>query len=159
MSFLHTNFKHPILHRDLKSLNLLLAQPVKDENDYVLTKITDFGLARDGMQNEMMTANTGTYHWMAPEVLNAEAYTEKADVYSYGIVLYEIITRKTPYIGLTGAQIASKVVSQQERPDCSYIPDDCNETFIELMKACWDQDPTNRPTFSKVIEVLKSIEL
>ena len=92
MTFLHNAYEAPILHRDLKSLNLLLAQPIKGESDFVSVKITDFGLSRENTKsNEMMTANTGTYHWMAPEVLNAEPYTHKADVYSYGIVLYEII--------------------------------------------------------------------
>lgn len=159
MTYLHNAFENPILHRDLKSLNMLLLQQVKDENDVPSTKITDFGLARDNMKNEMMTANTGTFHWMAPEVLNAESYTEKADVYSFGIVLYEIITRKTPYLGLTGPQIASRVVNQQERPDCSYIPDDCPEILKELMMKCWDQEPSNRPTFSDCTKVLKQVQL
>jgi len=66
-------------------------------------KITDFGLAwASGAKEEMMTAKAGTYHWMAPEVLKTQDYSFKADVYSYGIVLYEIICWKTPYIGMQG---------------------------------------------------------
>ena len=125
MTYLHQAFDVPILHRDLKSLNLLLPQPVENEHDYVSVKITDFGLSRESTKhNQMMTSHTGTYHWMAPEVINAEPYTTKADVYSYGIVLYEIITRKTPYVGLTPPQITTKVVVNKERPDIDYIPED-----------------------------------
>lgn len=86
MSYLHNAFAKPILHRDLKSLNLLLHHPVKEERDLISTKITDFGLSREkGMVNEMMTQNAGTFHWMAPEVMDAKPYTHKADIYSYAI--------------------------------------------------------------------------
>lgn len=58
-----------------------------------------------------MTAKTGTYHWMAPEVLNNKSYTHKADVYSFGIVMYEIICRETPYKGKQPMQIVMAVVN------------------------------------------------
>ena len=158
MTYLHNAYEAPILHRDLKSLNLLLTQPIKGETDYVWVKITDFGLSRENTKsNEMMTANTGTYHWMAPEVLNAEPYTHKADVYSYGIVLYEIIWRTTPYQGLTGAQIAQRVANKKERPDLKFVPDECPETFKELMIKWWDHEPENRPSFSEITVSLKKI--
>lgn len=160
MNYLHSAFDTPILHRDLKSLNLLLTQPIKGESDYVCVKITDFGLSREnGLTDEMMTAHTGTYHWMAPEVLNAESYTHKADVYSYAIVLYEIITRTTPYQGLTGAQIAARVVNKQERPDLNNVPEECPAKLKELMIMCWEQDPVNRPSFSDITKELKEITI
>ena len=160
MTYLHNAFGSAILHRDLKSLNLLITQPVLGESDYICTKITDFGLSREnGMANEMMTAHTGTYHWMAPEILNAEKYTEKADVFSYAIVLYEIITRTTPYQGLTGAQIAAKVVNNQERPDLSLIPDDCPDKMKELMILSWNQNPSERPSFEELTKRLKEITI
>lgn len=160
MCYLHNAFESPILHRDLKSLNLLLTQAIKGESDYTCTKITDFGLSREnGLTNEMMTANTGTYHWMAPEVLNAESYTHKADVYSYAICLYEIITRTTPYQGLTGAQIAARVVNNKERPDITKVPEDCPEDLKELMIKCWDHDPDRRPDFVAITKTLKEMEI
>jgi serine/threonine protein kinase len=89
MAYLHE--QDPIIvHRDLKSLNLLLT----DDLD---CKVTDFGLSRfKAESDERMTGQCGTYHWMAPEVINSENYTEKADVYSVAIILWEIYTRAIP---------------------------------------------------------------
>lgn len=83
MNYLHERGT-PILHRDLKSLNLLL-----DESRRV--KLADFGWTK-GLQN-YMTGKIGTYQWMAPEVISSFQYTEKADVYSFGIILWEIASR------------------------------------------------------------------
>ena len=74
----------PVLHRDLKSLNLLL-----DESGRV--KLADFGWTK-GLDN-YMTGKIGTYQWMAPEVIASHKYSEKADVFSYGIILWEIASR------------------------------------------------------------------
>lgn len=74
----------PVLHRDLKSLNLLL-----DESGRV--KLADFGWTK-GLDN-YMTGKIGTYQWMAPEVIASQKYSEKADVFSYGIILWEIASR------------------------------------------------------------------
>jgi len=124
MSFLHS-YKPPFIHRDLKSLNLLLTEPIKGINDYINVKITDFGLARYQAKDQFMTANAGTNHWMAPEICLNSNYTVKADVYSYGIVLWEIITRDLPYRGLPGPMVPYRVVYYNERPDISNLPEDC----------------------------------
>jgi serine/threonine protein kinase len=108
--YLHT--RHPvIIHRDLKSLNVLLTE------DWT-TKVTDFGLSRYSPQSvsEQMTGQIGTYHWMAPEVINSNHYTEKADVYSYGIILWEILTRHTPYEGMQPVQVVAAVINRNQRP-------------------------------------------
>lgn len=158
MGYMHNHFDPQILHRDLKSLNLLLADKVTGVDSPINTKITDFGLSRE-TSNDMMTENAGTYHWMAPEVMQGKRYTFKADVYSYAIVLYEIITRTTPYPQMTGAQIIQGVVTMMERPDMSVIPPDCPDDLKTLMIKCWDQDPDNRPNFEDIIRVVKAIKV
>lgn len=63
-----------------------------------------------------MTAKIGTYQWMAPEVIAGFKYTEKADVFSYGIILWELATRLPPYFGIDGTEVSIKVVKEDLRP-------------------------------------------
>lgn len=91
MNYLHS-FQPPIIHRDLKSLNVLI-------DEHLRAKIGDFGWTRP--KADKMTAKIGTFQWMAPEVITSESYSEKADVYSFGIILWEIATREPPYRGST----------------------------------------------------------
>lgn len=87
MNYLHM-FPTPVLHRDLKSLNILI-------DDGFRPKIADFGWTR--LKAENMTGKIGTYQWMAPEVIKSQKYTEMADVFSFGIILWEIAAREPPY--------------------------------------------------------------
>ncbi|KAF5951492.1 hypothetical protein HYC85_009436 [Camellia sinensis] len=102
MNYLHQN---NIIHRDLKAANLLM-----DENEVV--KVADFGVARVKAQTGVMTAETGTYRWMAPEVIEHRPYDHKADIFSFGIVLWELLTGKLPYDYLTPLQAAVGVVQK-----------------------------------------------
>ena len=136
MNSLHS-YKPPILHRDLKSLNLLLVEPVTSQYDPILVKITDLGLARFQSNDQYMTGMAGTFHWMAPEVLGGMPYTIKADVYSYAIVLWEIITRKKPYEGMDPRKIMNLVLNLKQRPDQTCIPSDCPPlVFFVLISSC-----------------------
>jgi len=98
MHFMHS-LKPPLMHRDMKSLNLLMQEPIEGPGSYVNVKISDFGLTRhvNEHNNLFMTGQAGTFHWMAPEVLQNHPYSEKADVYSYGIVMWEILCREPPF--------------------------------------------------------------
>lgn len=122
--------KKPILHRDLKSLNIVLDKAAN-------AKLTDFGWTR--LKAKKMTAKIGTYQWMAPEVIAGFKYTEKADVFSYGIILWELLTRQPPYYGIDGTEVSLKVVKEDLRPE---IKSDQQKSappeFIDLMKRCWD---------------------
>ncbi|KAF6257781.1 kinase-like domain-containing protein [Scenedesmus sp. NREL 46B-D3] len=128
MDYLH---QRNIIHRDLKAANLLL-----DENGTV--KIADFGVARMIEANGHMTAETGTYRWMAPEVIEHKPYDEKADVFSFGVVLWELLTCKIPYSDMTPLQAAVGVVQKGLRPA---IPPNCLPQLASLMHACWDASP------------------
>ncbi|CAI5708637.1 unnamed protein product [Peronospora farinosa] len=143
MNYLHS-FQPPILHRDLKSPNLLI------DSSYGL-KISDFGLARVRAHFQTMTGNCGTTQWMAPEVLAAEKYTEKADVFSYGVVVWETVTRQCPYEGLTQIQAALGVLNNNLRPT---VPEKCPPLFKKLMTLCWGSTPEQRPSFKDVLEIL-----
>ncbi|KAF8013419.1 hypothetical protein BT93_I1311 [Corymbia citriodora subsp. variegata] len=143
MNYLHQN---NIIHRDLKAANLLM-----DENEQVV-KVADFGVARVKAQSGVMTAETGTYRWMAPEVIEHKPYDHKADVFSFGVVLWELLTGKLPYDHLTPLQAAVGVVQKGLRP---IIPNDTHPKLVELLEKCWEQDPTLRPDFSEIITILQ----
>ena len=97
MNYLHSpeQGKPTVIHRDLKSLNILLLEPVMTLGDVPHCKVTDFGLSRitsDGSADfGTMTSAVGTCHWMAPEVLQSNHYDQKADVYSFGMIMFEVI--------------------------------------------------------------------
>ncbi|KAJ0252475.1 Serine/threonine-protein kinase STY46 [Hirschfeldia incana] len=144
MNYLHQN---NIIHRDLKAANILM-----DENEVV--KVADFGVARVKAQTGVMTAETGTYRWMAPEVIEHKPYDHKADVFSYGIVLWELLTGKLPYEYMTPLQAAVGVVQKGLRPK---IPKKTHPKMRELMERLWEKDPTLRPDFAEIKEQLEEI--
>ncbi|KAI4375667.1 hypothetical protein MLD38_013513 [Melastoma candidum] len=144
MQYLHQS---NIIHRDLKAANLLM-----DENEVV--KVADFGVARVKSQSGVMTAETGTYRWMAPEVIEHKPYDHKADVFSFGIVLWELLTGKLPYEYLTPLQAAISVVQKGLRPT---IPKHAHPRIVDLMEKCWQQDPALRPDFSEITGMLQHI--
>ena len=161
LNYLHS-CKPVIVHRDLKSLNLLLSEKVEDEFDTPIMKIADFGMAKikSSVEANSMTANAGTYHWMAPEVLGGSSYNEKVDVYSFGIVMYEVICREIPFeeTGLDGMKIAV-AVSKGKRPSLDFVPKTCPIELVALMQSCWDQVPEKRPSMDFVIDKLKSVRV
>lgn len=141
MSYLHS-FPIPVLHRDLKSLNILI-------DDALIPKIADFGWTR--LKSKKMTKKIGTFQWMAPEVLTTQDYTEKADVFSFGIIMWEIATRKPPYKNISGITVANRVVSNDLRPK---IDEKIPSQWAKLMVKCWQKNPDARPRFSEIISAL-----
>ncbi|GAB4819878.1 hypothetical protein N2152v2_006924 [Parachlorella kessleri] len=145
MLFLHSC---GVLHRDLKSGNLLL-----DGEGCV--KLADFGLSRAAQQAGPMTGGLGTYQWMAPEVLGHQKYSQKADVYSFSMVMWECAARQVPYSGMDGVQAALAVMNRGLRPD---IPPHTPPPFAQLMRACWAALPDQRPDFAWIVPQLEAME-
>ncbi|KAK7874087.1 hypothetical protein R5R35_004630 [Gryllus longicercus] len=154
MNYLHNGAPISLIHRDLKSSNVLLSEPI--ENDdllYKTLKITDFGLAREVYKTTRMSA-AGTYAWMAPEVIKTSTFSKASDVWSYGVLLWELLTGETPYKGIDALAVAYGVaVNKLTLP----IPSTCPQPWRQLMEACWESDPHRRPAFDHVLAALDSI--
>uniref|UniRef100_A0A8C4X2Q7 mitogen-activated protein kinase kinase kinase n=1 Tax=Erpetoichthys calabaricus TaxID=27687 RepID=A0A8C4X2Q7_ERPCA len=155
MRYLHSEAIVPVIHRDLKSNNILLAQPIENEDMEGKTlKITDFGLAREWHKTTKMST-AGTYAWMAPEVIKSSMFSKGSDVWGYGVLLWELLTGEVPYRGIDGLAVAYGVaVNKLTLP----IPSTCPEPFAQLMAECWDQDPHRRPSFASILEQLMALE-
>ena len=154
LCFMH---ERNIIHRDIKPANVLL-----DENMWPL--ITDFGLAR-ALPNadQGMTPCKGTVLYMAPEVFLGRSYDAKADVYSYGMLLYELISGHQPFhdapeikaVSPDGASYAVfKLVQDGKRPSLKDVPPEWHDLIVR----CWDPDPAERPTMREVVEKLMNVD-
>ncbi|XP_033106346.1 mitogen-activated protein kinase kinase kinase 9-like [Anneissia japonica] len=151
MNYLHNEAVVPLIHRDLKSSNVLISEKIDNNDLYGKTlKITDLGLAREMYKTTRMSA-AGTYAWMAPEVIKSSTYSKSSDVWSYGVLLWEILTGETPYKGIDGLAVAYGVaVNKLTLP----IPTTCPDEFAQLMEDCWHEDPHQRATFPEILDRL-----
>ncbi|CAH1454630.1 unnamed protein product [Lactuca virosa] len=148
MNYLH-HCNPPIIHRDLKSSNLLV-----DKNWTV--KVGDFGLSRIKHHTYLKTkSGKGTPQWMAPEILRNDQADEKSDVYSYGVVLWEITTEKTPWDDLNPMQVIGAVGFMNRRLE---IPKDVDPLWASLIQSCWCSEPQSRPTFQEILDKLKDLQ-
>ncbi|XP_030066550.1 mitogen-activated protein kinase kinase kinase 20 isoform X1 [Microcaecilia unicolor] len=146
MHYLHMEAPIKVIHRDLKSRNVVITV------DGVL-KICDFGASRFHSHTTHMSL-VGTFPWMAPEVIQSLPVSDTCDTYSYGVVLWEMLTREVPFKGLEGLQVAWLVVEKNERLT---IPSSCPKSFAEMMRQCWEADAKKRPSFKQIISNLESM--
>ncbi|XP_029315439.1 mitogen-activated protein kinase kinase kinase 20 isoform X1 [Cottoperca gobio] len=146
MHYLHSEAPVKVIHRDLKSRNVVVSA------DKVL-KICDFGASKFLTHTTHMSL-VGTFPWMAPEVIQSLPVSETCDTFSYGVVLWEMLTREIPFKGLEGLQVAWLVVEKNERLT---IPSGCPASFAELMRNCWATEPKKRPMFKQILSTLESM--
>eukprot|EP01017_Pseudomicrothorax_dubius_P016836 TRINITY_DN1903_c0_g1_i4.p1 TRINITY_DN1903_c0_g1~~TRINITY_DN1903_c0_g1_i4.p1 ORF type:complete len:666 (+),score=89.85 TRINITY_DN1903_c0_g1_i4:40-2037(+) len=138
MLYLHNS---QICHCDLKSSNILLDKSFN-------AKLCDFGLSRikDEKKN-YYKGRVGTPNWMAPEIMREEAYEESADVFSYGMIAWELVTGQIPYKELSAAQIIGSVGFGDKFVD---LPTRCNPTIMKIIHTTLSRDKTQRPTFRQI---------
>jgi serine/threonine protein kinase len=170
--YLH-NLNPRIIHRDLKADNILI-----DRNNTAL--VTDFGLSKAKVLNMMNPAGApsairrrevgahakyksfvefsevaGTPSYLAPELWRNESYTESVDVYSYGVVLWEILARDAPFRELDNEELMLALRDQNLRPT---IPKWTPEAYKLLTERCWSGSPNARPSFDQILKLLKILE-
>eukprot|EP00002_Diphylleia_rotans_P006346 TRINITY_DN1572_c0_g1_i7.p1 TRINITY_DN1572_c0_g1~~TRINITY_DN1572_c0_g1_i7.p1 ORF type:complete len:1163 (+),score=185.46 TRINITY_DN1572_c0_g1_i7:1196-4684(+) len=146
MTFLHDR-RPMIIHRDLKSANILVLSL-----DPIKVKIGDFGLARVKAGNQTMT-KCGTRAWLAPEVMKGGRYDEKADVFSFAILAWEIFARERPYSDMDSLKLGFEVVNGL-RPQ---MPKSIDQNMKDILVRCWDGEPSRRPSFSVILPELGSL--
>jgi serine/threonine protein kinase len=141
----------PILHRDLKPANVLMSRSGR-------ALVADFGLARVLTPDALvsLTPETGSYRYMAPECVRHEAYATQADVWSWACLCVETLASAVPYADrhLTPVQAALAVAEGDLRPD---IPPACPPALAEMLRAAFDSDPLNRPSFAVIAAVLRRV--
>ncbi|XP_076250730.1 tyrosine kinase receptor Cad96Ca-like [Rhynchophorus ferrugineus] len=149
MDFLSAN---GIIHRDLAARNVL----VTDEH---ACKVADFGFARDVIAShvyERKSEGRLPIRWMSPESLYDNIFSVKSDVWSFGILIWEVVTLgSTPYPGISAADVMKKVRDGYRLDK----PEHCRRELYNIMYYCWDKDPKKRPSFSELVELLERLLL
>ncbi len=147
VEYLH---QHEYIHRDIKSGNVLLMENLS-------AKICDFGSAKLTKNASFQSFPTGTHQWKSPEATRGEEVSSSWDVYSYGILVWELVTHKIPFSHLNlripeEEYVLQMKISNGERPR---IPDSCDPKLASLLRRCWAEDPGSRPTFTEILTDLE----
>jgi ABC-type phosphate transport system substrate-binding protein len=146
-----------IVHRDIKTHNLLVDRTgTVKVADFGTSATLGFNLRATGSENNMKTM-VGTPEYVAPEVMipKGKGYSSKADIYSFGIVAWEVWSCQQPYSDLPMIEILFGVTTNGIRPSIEVIDD---PDLAELIKRCWAQEPEHRPTFDDILSVLRDLE-
>ncbi|KAJ4980868.1 hypothetical protein NE237_031705 [Protea cynaroides] len=145
MEYIHSQ---GIIHRDLKPENILL-----DDDSHL--KVADFGIACEEAYCDSLVEDQGTFRWMAPELIRHKAYGRKVDVYSFGLILWEMLAGTIPYEDMIPVQVAYAVVNKNLRP---VIPPNCPPALRALIEQCWALQPEKRPEYWQIVKVLEQFE-
>jgi len=150
MEYLHSR-ENPIIHRDLNTKNVLL-------DEHLVAKIADFGLSKIKFQNETVSHTFGAVAYMAPEILSSKSeYNTKADVYSFGIILWELYTGLDPTPNINSVALANMII--EGRHELHKINDDCPKEWRQIIEKCKEHDPNDRPSFDQISKELAILKL
>ena len=156
LSFLNTNCHKgaTIIHRDLKPDNVGFTADGQ-------VKLFDFGLCtlvksrKSANDTYSMTGNTGSLRYMAPEVALKQPYNEKADVYSFGIMVWQMARDRVPFKGMSREEFMARVVQRGERPK---LDKSWPSAFSNMLESCWSADHTRRPSFQELSDLLGKLQ-
>jgi serine/threonine protein kinase len=149
--------QNQMVHRDFHTGNILI-----DNSNSIPTlrgvipagiQISDMGLCGE-VDNTDKTNIYGVMPYVAPEVLRGKPYTQAADIYSFGMVIYFIITGRQPFENCAHDQELALNICNGIRPEIPEIPELKSNLYIDLMKKCWDSNPDNRPNVELISTIL-----
>ncbi|GIL56613.1 hypothetical protein Vafri_11948 [Volvox africanus] len=147
-----------VVHGDLSGWNVMLCSAgaaASEGGRNFVAKVADFGLSRTlEIRSKMQTANYGTLSHMPPELVLNGTVSRAVDVYSFGVLLWQMYTGSRPWSGLTHSQIIMLIGSGEAR---LLFPHNTPSSYEALMRACTDRDPEKRPTFTEVLKVLEEM--
>mmetsp|Transcript_18878 Transcript_18878/g.28114 ORF Transcript_18878/g.28114 Transcript_18878/m.28114 type:complete len:208 (-) Transcript_18878:22-645(-) len=152
--YLHTRYP-PIIHSDLKSPNILLTKMPRGK---IVAKVADLGLSRTlgFSKNLSRVVSLDNAIWCAPELLLKEDFSVKVDVYSFSTIMWELLMWSMPFQNITFMFQIEDLIKSGKRPE---IPSAIRsksryKVYIKLMQRCWDRNPTKRPSFAQITQIL-----
>jgi len=161
--------KYGLVHRDIAARNILIGKLKYNRIDSSTEiRISDFGMSRsltyynDDSESKNTEAfgrtktNFGPLKWMAPESISKFQYSEKSDVYMFGITMWEIFNGGEPYPNIAIVNVGIKVVTENMRPP---LDSKMSDEFANLIKSCWEPKPESRPTFQQVYLHLNDLQM
>ncbi|KAF0684770.1 Aste57867_23285 [Aphanomyces stellatus] len=166
--YLHTQRTPVLIHRDVRAQNVLVHLP-DDSDSRLVCKMTNFTSARARTFVDTMTQGVGSALWTAPEVLRGDDYSERVDIYSFGVVLCELDTHALPFDDdaapcddpghkrlrkESGRSLVQDIMTGKAIPQFSPA---CPPQILHLAKQCLQLDPANRPTAAAIVDVLEKI--
>ena len=157
MVYLHSARPFPIVHCDLNTNNVLV-------NRDGMVKITDFGLSKVKHSSRVsrQTGMTGTVNYAAPEVIKGGKFSEASDVFAFGVIVWELLTRRIPWEELNEYQIVFQMTEKSDSPLAAtartlILPDTAPSGFDAVVKSCWATQPEHRVKFKDLLVNLRDV--